>query len=142
MRKLSTIFSEYLGPEAVKAGGRRAPATETTIGTTIRQKDRLVQNLMTQSRYNTYLVFMMSAMLLALFVVCLYFAIHFRNDPQRLKLTIGGSLLGLLAITQLLFSIWKEKSKMDLLITLIPEITPQEAKEVVEILYYKRKSHK
>lgn len=138
MKQLKAILGDFLGVEFIKAGSNTESLNRPDMNEILAsRKHVLVDNLLKQSKNNLLLIYVMTAMLAVLFGVCIYFAIYFKDDPPKLKFTIGGSLMGLIVIIRYLFLIWREKSKMDLLITLIPEITPQEVKEVIEIIYCK-----
>jgi hypothetical protein len=140
LKSLLTSFLQQTGGlEFTKGGGARTGQAPSTSITSAQQKI-LTDNLINQSQRNSLLIYAMLLMLLVLFGVCIYFAILYKDDPRNLKLTIGGSLIGLLVIVKLLFSIWNEKAKMDLLVTLVLSSSPEQAKELVETIYYRGKS--
>lgn len=138
MHNITNIYEKFLKEnhrfEKIKAGGSEGviPATETS-------KSQLINNLLIQNKFNNILILVIMAMFIVIFGIGIYFSLYYRNDPKTMGVVFGGSFLSLLVIIRGLQNLWKQKSTMDMLLTIVPNMTPDKAVEIIEMLYYANK---
>jgi hypothetical protein len=69
--------------------------------------------------------------------IAIGFAYYFRDSSTVVTTLLGGSTLTLLVIATRLVALWREKTTSDILITILPNLSPEEAIRVLESIYYK-----
>lgn len=138
MNKLDNILSSFLD-----ANGRFQPSVAGPgdgITSSEASKAKFVARLLNESKFNRVLVIVILLMFTVIFALGIYFALYYRDKPATMGTIFGGTFLSLLTIVYKLQQLWKEKSKIDYLLILIPNLSATDALKVVETLLYTGKS--
>ena len=135
---VNSILSEYLsrvaGLESVPLG----PGRNSKAGSEIQEKTQhLLERLERTRKFNDKLAIGLIAMFVALFLTGVWLVIQFLNNPAMLRTLLGGNLLSLGGVIYGLRLVWREKTFIDLLLTIIPEVEPAEALKVIQAIYFK-----
>jgi hypothetical protein len=138
MKRLNDVIESFLkGDESLRAapylGGppRKVSADKVNFLT-----DQLKAAATQNGRTATILIILYIAMLIGGFVIV--FTLY--HNPKLMRGALGGSFLSLLGILTGLRSIWREQSQFNVMIALLPSLSPEEAIKVVETYYYKSKN--
>jgi cell division protein FtsW (lipid II flippase) len=89
--------------------------------------------------FNKNMVWVVMAMFCILFFVGILLVFNFLHSPEKMALVFGGTFLSLVTVVTGLQKLWHEKTIIDLLLTLLPDITPAESIKLIEILSYSKK---
>ena len=138
--RFETILHQFLeetgNTDSIIMGARRA--TEVTS----QQKETLVDNLLRENSFNKKLIILITSMFICVFLIGLFFAFYYRDKPTVLGIIFGGSFLTILGVIKGLQDLWREKTKTDMVLTLITNITPEQSVAVIETLLYGEKKKK
>ena len=104
-----------------------------------REITSLTERLEKQSNFNNMMIILIIIMLFILFLVAIFLVLKNSEDPAKINLIFGGSFLSILTIITVLRKLWKEKNAVDMLIAILPDMQPEEALKIIELLYYKSK---
>jgi hypothetical protein len=134
MANLKTVLGEYLravgATEAAQLGGK--PKVDVTPKDNLLLIDRLRQ----KAGINNSLVIALMVLHFLIFFLAAALVYYQRESPNNIKVILGGSLLSLLALTRSLAGLWRDKTKMDMLVVIIPSLSPQEAVKAIQSIYY------
>jgi len=129
--KIEAILNEFLDhtqrSKNIDMGGSVAAVNDD-------QKNLLVNNLIRENQFNKSLIVVITAMFVVLFGVAIFFCFYYRNSPQTMGIIFGGSFLGIMGIMKALQGVWEKKCKMDMLLTIIPNISAEQVVVVIETL--------
>lgn len=133
--QLNSLLSSFLitaGRDAtIKAGGG-------VKAVSIKQKNELIHHLLNETKFNKKLIVVITIMFVILFGVGVFFTIYYRDNPKTMGIIFGGSFLTLIAVMRALQNLWAKKCRMDMLLTLIPGISPEQTVMVIETLLYSK----
>lgn len=131
MNRLDAILREFLREikylDVPKLGGEPAPMVDKE---NIR---RFSEQLKRSMKANDRMVSLLLSLYVATFLVVVLIAVACAGKASYLQGVLGGSLL---AITEALRRFWREKTVFDLMIAVIPNLSPIEVVKVVESVYY------
>jgi len=136
-----SILESYLDQAGaltpVRLGGERK-----AISLKAEDSKVLVDRLMKEAKFNNLLLSSVTVLHFALFALALWLVYYYRNTPNTVVVILGGSVLSLMPITWGLRGLWREKWAIDMLVTILPNLSPEEALNVVKILYYSKEEIK
>lgn len=131
MNQLDAILREFLHEikclDVPKLGGEPPPMVDKE---NIR---RFSEQLKRRMKANDRMVNLLLGLYAATFLVAALIVVAFAGKASYLQAVLGGSLL---AITEALRRFWKEKTALDVVIMVIPNLSPIEVVKVIESLYY------
>lgn len=138
MSRLVDVIGQFLdADESIRSaphlGGDAPKITQQQVSFLI---DRLKAASTQNSRIAAILIGVYIAMLIVGFIIVLTL---FRN-ATAMRAALGGSFLSLLVIVKGLHSVWRESHGMQVMLALLPSLSPEEAIKVVESYYYKIKN--
>ncbi len=99
----------------------------------------LVTELKAKVQSSNRLANLIVGIYLLLIIICLFLGIKFQDEPDTLKYIFGGSFLSLLPVIKSLQGLWKTKSAADMLVVLLPDMTPKEAVKAIQSIYFNKK---
>lgn len=137
MNQLKDLYAEYLKNAGRAPGARKLGVPETALPKSA--SDTLALQLAKRRDQNMRMMWIAVGMLVILFGLGVYFAILYRNDVKIMASVFGGTFLTLMVIVRYLHKLWKDISSMDVLIILLPNMTPAEVLKAIETLYYSEK---
>lgn len=135
MPRLQTILKKAL----VEAGALKpiqmgpAPAK---ISVTHEVKVRLIERLLVESKFNNRFLVALTSLHFVVFILALWLVYYYRDSLRSISLILGGSALSLLAVTRRLSDLWRTKMGVDVLIAILPSLSPDQAIQAVKDLYY------
>jgi hypothetical protein len=139
MTKVQTILGDFLrGAGALKPV--RLGESERAITVTEEERQALFARLQKQSVFNNRIVIAVTVIHFALFVLAIGLVYYYRESFNAVIAILGGSVLSLLAITKSLTGLWREKWMIDILVSTLPNLTPDQALAFVKTLYYSQQS--
>jgi hypothetical protein len=137
MKTLLSLYEDYLrrvgGLEPVTLGGNRrtmASAAET---------EALIGRLAAASRSNRALGATVTVLHVLVFVVGMALTWHYHQSPKILAATVTGTMVAFIGVTVRLQSFWREKATMDVLVSVLPTLTADEAVKAIQSLYFSQK---
>ncbi|MGR8930979.1 MAG: hypothetical protein ACU836_10080 [Gammaproteobacteria bacterium] len=129
--RLENILKE----ELAKAGDR----TTLTLGAepveltfTSQDKLALITRLEVVQRNSTHFAVVAIFTHFLVFLSAVGFTWYYRSQPEIAQTMIGGSALALLVIATKLRNLWHDKVRSDMLIAMLPNLTPAEAIKVIQ----------
>ena len=120
----------------IKAGGAHKPEVSEAL------KNKLVDHLIRENKFNRIMVLTSTVMFCLIFLLGIYFALYYRDQPQTMELIFGGTFLTLLGVINALRKFWLEKCKMDLILTVVPNVPADQAAKLIETLLYGKPASK
>jgi hypothetical protein len=134
MKHLNDVLGQFLGAnESIHLGGKAPEVTD-------QQKTYLIEQLKSASAYNGRIVMILVGLYVAMLVVGFIIVLTLFKEPRTMRAALGGSFLSLIVLLMRLQSVWREKHGMDLMQSLLPALSPEDAMKVVESHYYKSKN--
>ena len=100
----------------------------------------MIEQLKLASRQNGRIVAVLVGLYVAMLIGGFIIVFTLFHEPKTMRAALGGSFLSLLVIVKGLHSVWRENSGMQIMIALLPSLSPEEAIKVVETYYYKKKN--
>ena len=97
-----------------------------------------VDRLIKQDKLNNLLLFSIALLYFAIFGLALVLVYYYRTSSSTVLSILGGSVASLLPITWGLKSLWKEKSLLDILIKVLPNMSPEEAVNLIKVYYFSK----
>lgn len=135
MNKLKSIYQSFLEDNSLleleKLGSdekKVAPSKNASLN--------LKSNILKQSKFNNNIVIVSIVLLCIIFGLGIFFAIYYRDNPTTIGVIFGGTFLSLLAIVSRLRRIWLEKSLMDVSLSVLEDLPPQDAAKFIQTIYY------
>lgn len=107
----------------------------------IDEKDKKIFTdiLTTQLSNNNRIIWVAIVLLCVLFGVGVSLVFYYLDSPKIMGVVFGGTFLSLLSIIEWLHRLWTDKSKMDLLYAMTPELSSEQFVKLAEIIYWKDK---
>ena len=121
MNDLKSILIEFAPSAEAALGGRKKDL----------QRERLTNELLAVSRKNRSLLYIGVGMLIVLFIAALFLVWLWRANPQLITAVFGATGLSLTGIIASMFSHWKEKVRIDLLLVLLTDTDDETIKTVI-----------
>lgn len=137
MTTVRTILHDYLR----EAGAlNRITLGGAARAVTLTEKDRraLFERLQKQTTFNNRLVVAVTVLHFALFVLAIWLVYYYRDSFNIVAAILGGSVLSLLAITRSMTGLWREKWMLDILVSSLPNLTPEQVLTLLRSFYYWR----
>jgi hypothetical protein len=138
MKRLTDVLGQFLQTdETIRLGphlGGKAPAV------TEQQLTFLIAQLRAASAQNGKIIAVVIALYVAMLAGGFVIVFALLHEPKTMRTVLGGSFLSLLAIVKGLHSLWRENTRIQLMIALLPSLSPEDAIKVVESYYYKQKN--
>ena len=138
MKRLTDVLGQFL--EAHPALRSPPSLGDKTPLVSEQQKSFLIQQLKLASAQNRKIATVLVGVYVAMLVVGFIIALTLFRNETALRAALGGSFLSLLLIVRGLYSVWRENNGMQVLLALIPSLSPEEAIKVVESYYYKTRN--
>lgn len=130
---LEDSLNEWGALKPIKLGGERK-----AIVLSAENKQMFVDRLIKQDKLNNLLLFSIALLYFAIFGLALVLVYYYRTSSSTVLSILGGSVASLLPITWGLKSLWKEKSLLDILITVLPNMSPEEAVNLIKVYYFSK----
>lgn len=138
MKHLIDVLGEFLETDkTIQLGphlGGKAPKV------TDQQISFLLEQLKAAAAQNGKIVAILISVYVAMLVVAFIIVLRLFTNPTAMRAALGGSFLSLLVIVKGLHSLWRENHGIQIMIALLPSLSPEEAIKVVESFYYKKRS--
>jgi hypothetical protein len=135
MTKVHTILHNYLHQagalEPIKLG-----EPGQAINVTDKDRQALFNRLLVQTKFNNRIVIVVTILHFALFILAIWLVYYYRESFNAVVSILGGSVLSLLAITRSLTGLWREKWMLDILVSTLPNLTPEQSLEFIKSFYY------
>jgi len=149
--KLTTIFEDYLKDieqfdEKVILGStdRALQVKESTPGYSPKRADSfdkrtksLEERLKDRFKFNNGIILLAIIILCMIFAIGVFFVFYYRNSPAALGGVFGGTFLSLLSIISWLHKLWREKSIMDMTLSVIEGLPAREAAKFINTMAWK-----
>ena len=137
MTSVMTILQDHLRRAGVLEPIKLGKA-DRAITATAEDQQVLFTRLLRQGKFNNRMVIAVTVLHFALFVLAIALVYYYRESFNVVAAILGGSVLSLLAITRSLTGLWREKWMIDILVSLLPNLTPEQALTFVRSIYYSR----
>lgn len=125
MKNLKSLLKEYV-PEPGDAGDLGLDEKNNEL-----RRDQLRFDLLAVSEKNKYFFFIGIGMLVVLFIAALVLIWLWRSEPNLIAAVFGATGISVTGIIATLFSHWKEKSRVDMLLVLLSGIDDVETLKTV-----------
>jgi hypothetical protein len=137
--KPQETFATYLAAvdELQPTMGEREELDRQTEAT---QSAALIARLEARIRSSDRMVALMAAMYCAIFVAGLVAALRLSNNTAALAAVLGVDGVSLSTVVWRLMSLWREKSMLDVLVTVLPGLSPRERIRAIQGVYFKAMS--
>ena len=101
-----------------------------------RDTEALFAELKNQYHRNQIMIWWAAALWTILFIVGVYFAFHYRDNPKSLLLVLGGNLMVLGGVMLALRRLWLDLSAVGALLAILPGLSSSEAAKVITSFYF------
>jgi hypothetical protein len=95
-----------------------------------------------QRKFNTVLLSIAAAMVVVIFALGIFFALHYRNTPNMLEVALGGNLFSILITVSWTRKLWIEKGLVDLAYLATEQMPADEAIKLASAIYWRLLSGK
>jgi hypothetical protein len=92
--------------------------------------------LETQQKFNNRVLSLAIGMVAALFLLGVFFAIYYRNNPSFLQIVLGSNLFSILVTVTWVRKLWIEKGLVDLATLAVEEMSTEEAIRLASTIYW------
>ena len=145
MKQLKEIYKDYLESigrldEEICLGPRLDKKEVEDKSTLIRQSRFLSERLNNRFRFNNKLIIIAVVLLCILFAAGVILVFYYRDSPSVMGGVFGGTFLSLLSIIGWLHKLWKEKSLMDISLSILESLPPEKASDCINTLYWTLRS--
>jgi hypothetical protein len=133
MKRLQSVFEGYL-----QKIGRLAPEDLGNEPQSVTENDKknIVEQLSKEFAFNQKIIVVYIVMLFLLFGVGIFIVLYYLNSPKAIGAVWGGTFLSLLGIVERLRRLWREKSIMDVTLSVIQDLPPEETVKMIELFYW------
>lgn len=145
MKNLSQLLQEYVERTtvgAVQFGRAEGEAPSLPAGRSEREWNWLVEKLREERNSNNLIIWLAVGGYVLLLLLLSSLVVLHQNDPKWVAAMLGGNLLSLGVVVAWIRDIWREKNYIDMLLAVLPTLTPEEAIKVVQSFYYEKVSRK
>ncbi|SRR5258706_14293875 len=132
MKQLAEILKLFVESEPVTFGG---PERATPTGA---DTDRLILRLERQTAINNRIITTIVASYVFLLLISSVLVILHHTDLAWVGSFLGGNFLALTGIGAKLFEMWRVKNYIDMMLALLPSLTPQEALKMIQTFYFEK----
>jgi hypothetical protein len=129
MSQLNAILFDFLGTVEPAALGGTPPKQHESDAA------GLIERLERQALFNNRTVIAIVASYLFLLLVSSALVLLHHDDASWIATFLGGNVLVLTTIGAKLQNVWREKSYIDMLVAILPSLTPAEAVRVIKTFY-------
>jgi hypothetical protein len=138
MKHLNDVIEQFLKSDQSLRSGPHLGGEPRKV--TKEQVAFLIEQLKIASRQNSRIVAVLVVLYAAMLIGGFVIVFTLFHEPKAMRAALGGSFLSLLVIVKGLHSVWREQNGMNMMLSLLPSLSPQEAVKVVETHYYKTKN--
>lgn len=135
MNDVKSIFQKYL-KDTQLLQLEQLGSEQKAVKVTEKEGNLLKDNLTAQMKFNNNIVVISIVLLCIIFLTGIFFVFYYRNSPSTIGVVFGGTFLSLLAIVTRLRKIWLEKSLMDVSLSVINDLPPEDAAKFIQTIYY------
>lgn len=136
MNELAKTLQMYLD-RIDYLGAGMGPGPERAEGPITRADSLFLTELLSkQIGRADYLIVLALVVLLISYAVAVFVVLYVRNDSLALKGAFGALLLFTLGVVRALRGIWGQKTTMNILIVILRELSPKDAAELIDVLYW------
>ena len=135
MNKIKNIYHSYLNDSKL-LNLEKLGSEDNKIEVSKNNNDALKNNILKQIKFNNNIVVISILLLCIIFGLGIFFAIYYRDSPTTIGVIFGGTFLSLLVIVSRLRKIWLEKSLMDVSLSIIEGLSPQDASKFIQTIYF------
>jgi hypothetical protein len=135
LKNLASILSEFLQPSAPVVFGR---AGESAVRPAAVDTDRLIRRLDRQVRFNNRLILTIVGAYVLLLLIASTLVVAHHKDTNWIIAFVGGNFLALMTIGTKLQDTWREKNYMDMMLAVLPTLTPPEAMKMLQSFYLEK----
>jgi hypothetical protein len=145
LKQLKEIYKDYLESigrldEEISLGPRTDKKEVEDKSTIIRQSRFLSERLNNRFRFNNKIIIIAVVLLCILFAMGVILVFYYRDSPSVMGGVFGGTFLSLLSIIGWLHKLWKEKSMMDISLSILEGLPPEKALDCINTLYWMLRS--
>jgi hypothetical protein len=135
MARLHKVLEELL----VEAGALKTiemgpPSTEVPSPAEV--KERLMEGLPPRAKFNDRFLILIIVTHYLCFIAPFLLVYYYRNSLALISAVLAVTLPSLVLVMRLLSDLWKTKAGIDILITQLPTLPPEQSVEAVKALYY------
>src|SRR4051794_8379341 len=133
MNRLSELLQAYVNRTTFGsvAFGREDAALPGAREKSEREWNWLIEKLRQERTSNNMIIWLAVGGYLLLLILLGGLVIIHQNDPKWVAAMLGGNLLSLGVVVAWIRDIWREKNYIDMLLAILPTLTPEEAMKVV-----------
>jgi hypothetical protein len=145
LKKIDEIYGDFLksinlfdNVISLGPGTGKKPAKDPEI-----LKDKtsiLTGELKKRFKFNDKIIILAIILLSVLFLVGVSLVFYYRGSPSVMGSVLGGTFFSLLSIVRWLYKLWREKSIMDISLTIIDALPPEKAAEFINTIFWKLRS--
>ncbi|MGH8548826.1 MAG: hypothetical protein ACRERU_09550 [Methylococcales bacterium] len=132
MKRLETSLTDFLRLlgrlDDIKLGADEHQVNQPTEEDITRLKTRVCEN----SKFNRTILILYIVSVCVLYVLGVFLVFHFIDSPDVIGVVFGGTFLSLIGVTERLYRVWREKTIIDVMLTIIDDLPPSEAIKSIE----------
>lgn len=99
-------------------------------------KDKLLLRLEEEAKFNNKMIVAIIILHFLLFALAVFLVYYFLEKPEVIVYLFGGSIFSMMIIMYSLIKLWKAKIANDNLRTILPNLPPEQAVEVLKSVYF------
>lgn len=122
--------------------GKEVKIIKNEVKFSLEAKNRLMLRLEKEAEFNKKMIIAMFMLHFLVFVLAVFLVIYFLETPDIIVKLFGGSIFVIMVINYSLIRIWKAKIANDNLQTILPDLPPEQAVELLKNIYFKSKNGK
>jgi len=135
MARLHRVLEELL----VEAGALKTiemgpPSAKSSA--TPEVKDGVMERLLGESKFNNRFLKAVITLHFLIFTVALWLVYYSKDSLAAFSVILGISVTLLLGVVRSLSSLWQTKMGIDILIAILPSLSPEQSVKVVKDIYY------
>ncbi len=138
MKNLEFVLSDFLKQlgriEDIKLGDKKSEPYQPSEADT----KRLTEKLNDQSVFNRRILVIYLISICILYAIGIFMVFYFLDSPNKMGVVFGGSFLGLIVVNDRLYRTWREKTLIDVVLTLVKGLPPAEGVKAIESIYWAR----
>lgn len=139
MNRLEKILEDTLE----EIGAIKPPTLgRNNVTFSLEAKNRLMLRLEKEAEFNNKMIIAMFILHFLVFLLAVFLVIYFLKTPDIIVTLFGGSIFVIMVINYSLIRIWKAKIANDNLQTILPDLPPEQAVELLKNIYFKSKNGK
>jgi hypothetical protein len=147
MSRLNNILEDTLKeigvikPQTLGSNKRLSPEKDD-VKFSVEAKNRLLLRLEKEGKFNNKMIVVMFISHFLVFALAVFLVIYFLKTPEVIVYLFGGSIFSIMVINYSLIHIWKAKIANDNLRTILPDLPPNQAVELIKNIYSKADKEK